>query len=304
MKKEAMYYEVKNEHVYCQLCPHFCVLKKNQRGICKVRLAQQSKNSLSLYTENYAKITSFAIDPMKKKPFAFYHPKSLIMSVGSFGCNFSCTFCQNFSIFQAKAESSEILPARLVDIYEEVIRDTPEVIGVAFTYNEPSIWYEYVLESSKVLKQAHPDAVVVLVTNGFLNPKPLRQLLPYVDALNIDLKGTEAFYRELCGGRLPPVLESIKLASEAKKHIEVTTLLVPFSGHEDNFLIQLVDFLASVDEAIPLHLTRYFPCYQMKQEATTIEAMKQAYELASAKLSRVVVGNVSEDERLKISNNF
>jgi len=310
MKTKAMFYEKIKNKVHCYLCPHNCVIENGRFGKCRVRKHEDG----DLFTLNYGEITSAALDPIEKKPLHYFKPHTYILSVGTFGCNFTCDFCQNYSIsqfvpqnghfkgefpeqrnavthwaFEDHPVSSNYVPK------EDLVRTamvTKNNIGIAFTYNEPSIWYEYVYDCAKLLKGKDPEASVVLVTNGYINEEPLKLLLPYVDAMNIDLKSfNNAFYRNLCGGTLKPVLRTIEVAAKSC-HVEVTTLLV--TGENDNVeeVEEIAEYLSTIKSDIPLHLTRYFPRYHRMNPPTDIDFMKRAGEVARKHLSRVVLGNI------------
>lgn len=284
MKKEALYYETSKDKIHCLLCPHSCNISNGNSGRCKVRV---NENGV-LYTINYGEVTSIALDPISKKPLRYFKQGSQILSVGSYGCNFTCKFCQNYKISQFKADSQFISKEELL----KLIIETENNIGIAFTYNEPSIWYEYVYDCAKYIKGYDKNLSVVLVTNGYLNKAPLEALLPYVDAVNIDLKSwKDSYYRQICGGTLSPVLESIKLASKYC-HVEVTTLLV--TGENDNLeeVEEIAKYIAEIDPYIPLHLSRYFPKYLMDAPATDIGFMIEAEKIANKYLKRVVLGNI------------
>ncbi|MGO1368887.1 MAG: AmmeMemoRadiSam system radical SAM enzyme [Senegalia sp. (in: firmicutes)] len=288
MKKEALFYEKLDERrVHCYLCPHNCVIEEGNIGRCKVRINENGK----LLTTNYREIAAMSVDRIEKKPLKFFKSGSNILSVGTFGCNLTCDFCQNYSIAQITADQAHsqiISEAELVDS----VLNTRNNIGLAFTYNEPSIWYEYMYETAKLLKEKNSNKSIVVVTNGFINKEPLEKLLPYVDAMNIDLKGfSNEYYSNICGGRLNPVLETIKLAAK-KVHIEITTLLV--TGENDNLdeIEELAKFLSDIDKTIPLHLAKYFPMYKMDNKATSIDFMYRAKDMAEKYLDRVVLGNV------------
>ncbi|MGL5353827.1 MAG: radical SAM protein, partial [Clostridium sp.] len=224
MNKEALFYKEEEGKIHCNLCPHNCTILEGNIGVCNVRQAMKDDNgNLKLYTLNYGEITSIAMDPIEKKPLYNFYPGSQILSIGSFGCNFKCSFCQNYSISQYRSESKYVSPENII----QISMSTKDNIGLAFTYNEPSIWYEYVLDVAKKIKELNPDHKTVLVTNGYINEEPLRNLLVYIDALNIDLKGGDDYYKKLCFGRLENVKNTIKIAYEMGCHIEVTTLLVP-----------------------------------------------------------------------------
>lgn len=284
MKKAAMFYESIKDKVHCFLCPHNCVIDNGHFGKCNVRTNEDGK----LFTVNYGEITSAALDPIEKKPLNYFKPSTKILSFGSFGCNFKCSFCQNYRISQLKPESKFVTKEELV----ETILNTPDNVGVAFTYNEPSIWYEYVYDCSKLLKQTNPNKAVVLVTNGYISQEPLIKLLPFVDAMNIDLKSFNSdYYKRLCEGKLTPVLKTIETASK-ECHVEITTLLV--SGENDRLeeVEQIAKYLNSIDSNIPLHLSRYFPNYKLENPPTDVEFLKKAGELASKYLNRVILGNI------------
>lgn len=279
-----MYYEKINYKIHCFLCPHHCVIEEGNLGKCNVRIHKNGE----LYTINYGEITSASLDPIEKKPLYYFKPHSQIFSIGSFGCNFSCDFCQNYSISQYKSKSDYVSKENLV----KTAVNMKDNIGIAFTYNEPSILYEYVLDTSKLLKEKAPDKSVVLVTNGYINQEPLKNLLPYVDAMNIDLKSySDKFYKNICGGNLKPVLETIETAAKSC-HIEITTLLV--SGENDNLdeIEEIAKFLSSINRDIPLHLTRYFPRYKLNNPATNIDFMKKAQDTAKKYLNKVLLGNI------------
>lgn len=284
MKTHAMFYEKLNDKVHCFLCPHNCVIENGHVGKCNVRTHENGE----LFTINYGEITSASLDPIEKKPLRYFRPHNQIFSVGSFGCNFVCGFCQNYSISQSRAESKFVPKESLV----ESVLKTENNIGIAFTYNEPSIWYEYVYDCSKLLKEKDNNMAVVLVTNGFISEEPLKELLPYVDAMNIDLKSfSGSYYKDLCGGSLQPVLKTIEYASKSC-HVEITTLLV--SGENDSLdeVEEIAKFLSSINKDIPLHLSRYFPRYKLSNPPTDIDFMRKAEETAGKHLNRVILGNV------------
>lgn len=284
MKTHARFYEKLNDKVHCYLCPHNCVIEDGNFGKCNVRINQNG----SLYTINYGEITAIALDPIEKKPFYNYMPGANILSVGSFGCNFTCGFCQNYNVSQSVAQSNYIAKESLV----EQASSLNDNIGIAFTYNEPSIWYEYVYDCAKLLKETSKDSSVALVTNGYISEKPLRSLLPYVDAMNIDLKTfNDKSYKKMCGGSLKPVLNTIEIAASVC-HVEVTTLLV--SGQNDNLdeIEEIANFLSEINPNIPLHLSRYFPRYKATSPATEISFMHKAKSIAQKHLNIVILGNI------------
>uniref|UniRef100_A0A7V4KEW8 AmmeMemoRadiSam system radical SAM enzyme n=1 Tax=Fervidobacterium pennivorans TaxID=93466 RepID=A0A7V4KEW8_FERPE len=288
--KEAMFYEqLNNNMVRCGLCPHSCVIKENAVGVCKVRKNVNGK----LYSLNYGEVSSIALDPIEKKPLFHFCPGSLIISVGTWGCNFRCQFCQNWEISQQRPPYvKKITPEDLVDIATEYKHEGN--IGIAYTYSEPIVWYEFVYETAKLAKTKNLKNV--LVTNGYINDQPLEELIPFIDAMNIDLKAfNNDFYQKVCGGRYEYVLRTIEKAHDAGVHVEVTTLIVT-SGN-DNFdeLEEEFKALAKISSDIPLHLSRYHPAYRYSEPPTKVEFLIEAYKLAKRYLNYVYLGNVWDE---------
>lgn len=282
--KEALFYRKLNETTLeCLLCPHFCHIRDGQRGLCGVRVNKGSK----LYTSNYGNISSLALDPVEKKPLYHFHPGTQILSVGTIGCNFACHFCQNWGISKNLSAPTEFMPC--ADLIAEASQ--AHSFGIAYTYNEPFIWYEYVYEAAQLAKKAGLDNV--LVTNGFVNNDPLERILPFIDAMNIDLKSIrEEFYEKICHGRLAPVLETIKRAKKSC-HVELTNLIIPTLNDSDEDLTALVDWIyGHLGDEVPLHFSRYFPCYKMEISPTPKETLLRAQEIALRKLKYVYLGNI------------
>jgi pyruvate formate lyase activating enzyme len=285
MEKEALFYEKQGDNINCKLCPHNCLIKAAEHGKCNVRINREGK----LYTINYGEITSASRDPIEKKPLYHFKPGSNILSVGSFGCNFTCGFCQNHSISQGRARSEYIPPEKLV----EMCKGLEDNIGVAFTYNEPSIWYEYIYHSSKLLKETLKDIKIVMVTNGYIKQEPLKMLLTYIDAMNIDLKAfNNKYYKDICGGSVTPVMDTIKISSK-QCHVEITTLLVSGENDSSEEVSEIAGFIGSLNKDIPLHLSRYFPNYKMENPATKVEVMLEDSDIAKKHLNYVYLGNVA-----------
>lgn len=282
--KEALFYQVlSGKKVRCLLCPHVCVIPDGESGICRVRQNKQGK----LYSLIYAQITSLALDPIEKKPLYHHRPGEYILSVGTRGCNFTCLFCQNWSISQSLDASTEHLPP------EEIIKQAKshKSFGIAYTYNEPFIWYEYVLDTAVLAKKEGLENV--LVTNGYVNPEPLERILPFIDAMNIDLKSIQdGFYRKFCNGQLEPVLKTIKRAHEAC-HIELTNLIIPTLNDTQENFIELTGWIyENLGAEVPLHFSRYFPCYKMNLPPTPPETLRIAEQIARKKLKHVYLGNI------------
>jgi len=281
---EAMFYEKKDGlNVGCRLCPHNCLIPEGKAGICGVRENRKGK-LLSLI---YGQTTSVALDPIEKKPLYHFHPGEYIISLGTKGCNLKCPFCQNWNI-------SQDLNVPIQEITSEfIVKRAKELnsFGIAYTYNEPFIWYEFVYDTAKLTKSEGLENV--LVTNGFVNQEPLKQLLPYIGAMNIDLKSMDDdFYIKTCRGRLAPVLETIK-ESHKHCHIELTNLIITsLNDKEENFR-KLVDWIFdNLGDSVPLHFSRYFPCYKLDFPPTPVATLKKAESIAKEKLKHVHLGNV------------
>lgn len=293
MNKEALFYKEEAGKIHCSLCPHNCTILDGNIGICNVRRAMKDDNGiLKLYTLNYGEITSISMDAIEKKPLYKFCPSSKILSIGSFGCNFKCSFCQNYSISQYRAESKYVPPESMI----QMSMTTKDNVGLAFTYNEPSIWYEYVLDVARGIKELNPQHKTVLVTNGYINEEPLKNLLVYIDALNIDLKGGDEYYKKLCFGRVEHIKNTIKIAYEMGCHIEVTTLLVPGENTDEETIKDIGEFLSSIDKNIPIHISRYFPMYKLKKETTPLEEIRNSYKLLKRYLNNVYLGNLTPSE--------
>lgn len=270
----------------CQVCMNHCRLKPGQWGICRARKNENGE----LVCKNYGQVSSLALDPIEKKPLRRFYPGSKILSVGSFGCNLRCPFCQNHEISMVKPEMSKdhyLSPEELADI--AIKCQEKGNIGVAFTYNEPLIGWEYVLDAAKLVKSAGMKNV--LVTNGTASPEILKRLLPYIDAMNIDLKGfRDEYYRKL-GGSLSVVKEFIEGAA-AGCHVELTTLIVPGENDSIQEMEEEARWIASLDSEIPLHISRFFPRYQMSDKtATKVENVYSLADTAGKYLKYVYTGN-------------
>ena len=283
--------------IICRLCHHACQLMEGETGFCKARGNRGGR----LTSLSYGLLTLVALDPIEKKPLYHFYPGSRILSVGSFGCNLACPFCQNYSISQAgetdlcyEDEGAglrvyRLPPEELVELALDT-QERHENIGVAFTYNEPLMNYEYVRDCARLLKEA--GLKVVLVTNGTLSSGPLGRLLPLVDALNIDLKGFTPEFYQWVRGDFELVRTNIRAAHEAGCHVEVTTLVIP--GHNDSpeEMEREAEWLASLSPEIPLHLSRYFPRFHLHEPATPVETLVRLQEIAEKHLRYVHLGNV------------
>ncbi len=284
--KEAMYYDIiETDKVHCYLCPHNCIIKPGMLGACRARKNIGGR----LYSLNYGKVTSVALDPIEKKPLYRFYPGSLILSAGTFGCNLKCSFCQNWTIAHEEADTRDITPSWLVE-QAELLKDRGN-IGIAYTYNEPSIWYEFVYETAGLAKKK--GLANVLVTNGFISKQPLRELLPFIDAMNIDVKSyTNEFYKNICKANLENVKETVETAAGAC-HVEVTTLVIPGLNDSTEEIGEIARWLASISPEIPLHLSRFFPNYKMQDRPPTPkDTLYRARDEARKYLKHVYLGNI------------
>lgn len=287
MHKAMFWTKEADRHIQCLLCPQNCYIREGKTGFCRVRKNIEGE----LYSLNFGQCSSYALDPIEKKPLYHFHPGSAIFSVGTFGCNLKCGFCQNWTIAHEDPETVYITPEDLVKTVQRAYLGLGQApLGIAYTYSEPLMWFEYVYETAKLAREA--GMVNVLVTNGYINKEPLGELLPLMDAMNIDVKGfTNHYYRESCTGRLDPVLKTVETASR-RCHVEITTLLVPGLNDSADEVEQLTQWLAGIDPEIPIHFSRYFPSYKMSLPPTPVERMEQAREIALERLSYVYLGNM------------
>ena len=285
--KEARHYELRDDgRVQCRLCPHQCVIAEGKTGICRVR--KHLGGVLQALT--YGECTAVAMDPIEKKPLYHFHPGCDILSLGSWGCNFTCSSCQNWHLSREQPPTQTLTP-------EQALAEAKRAgsIGVAYTYNEPLIWYEYVLDTGRL---AHQEGLKnVLVTNGFISPEPLRELLPFIDALNIDLKSIRPeFYRRLCKAELAPVLETAQRVGKSA-HIEVTNLIIPGWNDTEEEFQELAEWIAEhLGPQTPAHLSAYSPRYQLQAPPTPVETLLKAHEIFKERLSDVYLGNVMTAE--------
>ncbi len=268
----------------CPVCPHHCALSEGQTGLCRAR-GNRDGRVVSL---SYGRVTSIALDPVEKKPFNRWQSGKYILSVGTFGCNLSCAFCQNAAISQVGAETDteELPPERLAEIAEELAPRGN--VGAAFTYNEPLIGWEYVYDSAKLLHEK--GLLVALVTNGTAEPEILETLLPYVDAMNIDFKTWSAENYKKLGGDLETVRHTILRAAKSC-HVEVTTLAVPGISDSVEDMDEEAAWLATISEDLPLHISRYFPRWKMDEPMTPLQTIGKLCETARRHLKYVYAGN-------------
>jgi pyruvate formate lyase activating enzyme len=283
MVMEAAWYEkLENGSVRCLLCPQGCVIAEGASGLCLGRVNEGGR----LQAATYARPASVAMDPIEKKPLYHFFPGSEILSVGTYGCNLRCSYCQNCTLSQEVTPTQELLPRDAAQL-----ASGRESIGIAYTYNEPSIWFEYIRDTGALVREA--GLKNILVSNGFINPGPLEELLPLIDAMNIDIKSfRDTFYKDICNGRLQPVLDTARAAAGAC-HVEITNLVIP--GHNDDPSEQdeLAAWIAeNLGRQTPLHLSAYFPRYKLQAAPTAPEALFEARERFSRRLDFVYLGNL------------
>ena len=288
--KEAMFYLKEEEgSVRCVLCKHRCLIKDGKRGICSVR----ENSGGTLYSLVYGKCISQSIDPIEKKPLYHFYPGSGSFSVATVGCNFQCKHCQNYSISQMPGDQGEIMgehvsPEKIVGAAK---RD--QCASIAYTYTEPTIYYEYAYDIAAL---AHKQEIKnVFVTNGYTSPDALRHIQPFLDGANVDLKSfSDEFYRKICGARLQPVLDSLMLYKELGIWLEITTLLIPTYNDSDRELQSIAEFIVGLGRHIPWHISAYYPTYKLKdQPRTSAQMLQRAREIGlKAGLRYVYEGNV------------
>lgn len=267
----------------CDLCFHHCEIAEGKDGFCKARGCVNG----SIVPLQYGKVTSIALDAIEKKPFAHFHPGSKILSIGSSGCNFHCDFCQNYTISQEpEPEFERVTPEDIVFLGEDMKQQGN--IGIAYTYNEPLIGYEFVYDCARL---AHDHQLKnVVVTNGAISSNYLLDLLPYIDAMNIDLKSMQPKFYQDIQGNLEQVKQTIVISSPYT-HVELTTLIIPGRNDSIRDMEEEAAWIASIDPDIPLHLTRYFPAYQCKIAPTNVDTLKELYGIARKYLNFVYLGN-------------
>lgn len=298
MIREAMLYETvkKGEKVsvHCFLCGHHCKISDSKFGVCRVR---QNRNG-RLYTHVYGETIAAHVDPIEKKPLYHFLPGSRTFSIATKGCNFQCGFCQNWQISQTSADGSDLggKPAAPEDIVRFARRDDCQ--SVAYTYTEPTIYFEYAYDTAL---EAHKAGLYnVFVTNGFMTPEAVKTIQPYLDAANVDLKSfRDSFYRNSCNGRLQPVLDTIRLMRELDIWVEVTTLVVPGQNDDMEELRDIAGFIADVDKSIPWHISRFHPNYKVTDGgATPLKTLDVAKKIGGeAGLRYIYVGNVPGENR-------
>ncbi len=271
----------------CNVCSHSCNLSEGKVGLCRVRTV----NDDGTFPSNYGRVTSMALDPIEKKPIYMYKPGSMILSIGSYGCNMSCPFCQNNSISQVGEECGyRIMTPEMIASYAKELSIEDGNIGVAFTYNEPLIGYEFVRDTAMLICEMGLSNV--LVSNGQASLDVLEEIIPYIHAMNIDLKAfSEDAYKRM-GGDLTLTKDWIRSAA-SRTHLELTTLIVPGFNDDYDMMREEINWIASIDRSIPLHITRFFPTYRYTDVSpTSISLMHEFEQMAREHLDNVFLGNV------------
>jgi pyruvate formate lyase activating enzyme len=292
MKTALFYNKLDNGKVQCHLCPHNCILTDGKLGICGVR----RNTGGNLYSETYEKVSAIHFDPIEKKPLYHFLPGKIILSIGSVGCNLSCSFCQNCDISQVTVDDFTWFKHYSVEEIIDIALDKKDNAGISYTYNEPTIHYEYMLEIATEIKMK--KMFNVMVSNGFINPEPLKKLIPVMDAFNIDLKAfTDEFYKKHTKSDLKPVLDTLKLINESGKHLEITNLVIPTLNDDPLTFGEMIEWIhKELGEYSVFHLSRYFPHYKMTIAGTPLSTLERLYNIAKENLHYVYIGNVVGSE--------
>lgn len=290
MKEAILYQKLPHQSVRCQLCSHRCLIANGKRGICSVR----ENRAGTLYSLVYGKALQANVDPIEKKPFFHFLPGTKSFSIATAGCNFHCSFCQNWEISQiSKDPGGQIVGEELPP--EKVVAQAIKTgcRSVAYTYTEPTVFFEYASDCAKLAKKS--GLKNLFVSNGYETPETIKEMRGLIDAANIDLKSfSDEFYKKICGGRLQPVLEAIRLMHQAGIWVEITTLVVPGQNDSPDELDKLAKFIASVDKNIPWHISRFHPDYEMTEsQPTPLKTLEMAFAAGKkAGLNYVYLGNV------------
>lgn len=288
MREASFYEKLSDKKVRCMLCPNNCVIGNGCIGKCRVR-----KNiDGTLYSVVYGKISALNLDPVEKKPFYHYMPGKNVATIGSYGCNLSCTYCQNYQISQTAGDESEYENVMPETIVKKII-GIKNNIGIAFSYNEPTVFYEYMKDIAVIVKKT--GMKTLMVTNGYINPEPLQESFEFIDAYSIDLKSfNDGFYRSICGGTVEPVKETIKACVKYGKHVEIENLVINENSTDMTEFEELVKWIAfECSPDVPLHINMYHPAYKMSSQPVTIEKLEKMRETALKYLNFVYIGNIA-----------
>lgn len=279
------YWEKSSGKIHCKMCPHECMISNGKSGLCRVR-----SNQNGILETPYGNLSSAHVDPIEKKPLFHFHPSTYVYSIGGWGCNLSCKNCQNYQISQIWVVNSAVTSP------DEICKraSAQKCSGIAFTYNEPIVWYEFMEDTAAEAKKK--GLYTVCVTNGYIQKEPMTELLEYIDAFNIDVKSfSNQVYQKYCGGTLNPVIESVELAVESKSHVELTYLVIPGVNDSNEELEKFTSWVAGMGERIPVHFNAFHPCYELRHlENTPISTLLNARQIAYGhNLKYVYLGNIN-----------
>lgn len=286
MMKEALFWKrAAGKSVRCELCPRNCVIAPGKRGFCRARENRDGK----LFSLVYGRPCSMAADPIEKKPLYHFRPGTMCLSIATVGCNLACRFCQNWEISQAREVIGEhVTPEQVVEL--ALAKGLP---GIAYTYTEPTVFFEYALDCMKLARKA--GLYNVWVSNGYTSPAAARMAAKFMDAINVDLKGSPAFYKRLCAVPDPgPILEALKIYRKAGVHVELTTLVIPGENDSPAVIKKLSEWVVNnLGKGTPYHFSAYYPCHKMRTRATPVETVERCAAIArKAGLENVHMGNV------------
>jgi pyruvate formate lyase activating enzyme len=275
----------------CLLCPHNCRIAEGHAGICGVRKNTGGKIEL----QTYGVLSACSLDPVEKKPLYHYFPGYNILSAGSYGCNMSCDFCQNYHISQTGYNADKFTARTSPEELVLKAQKAEKNIGLAFTYNEPVIWFEYMRDAASLAKSKGMHTI--MVSNGFVNREPLSEILDFIDAFNIDLKAfNDGFYKKMTGASIEPVKNALKMIAGSGRHLEVTTLIITGLNDSEEEMKNETEWIASeLGKSTPLHLSMYFPMYKRINPATPDETLLKLYKVAIKKLDHVYIGNTKSE---------
>lgn len=291
MHEASFFTKLNNHQVQCTLCPRKCIIDEGRFGDCHAR---RNRNG-TLSSEVYGRISAINMDPIEKKPLYHFYPGSEILSVGTSGCNMHCVFCQNHELSQCDKHKPSFIKSMSYGDLADIAVKTKKNIGIAFTYNEPIINYEFIMETSRAVKMENMQTV--MVSNGYINRDPLEMLMEYIDAFNIDLKGfTNLFYEKYSKATLLPVLKTIKRIAKSEKHLEITNLVIPtINDDRDDFELMCKWIADELGKDTVLHLSRFFPRYELNQYPTPHETLFDLFDIAKDFLNYVYLGNIATE---------
>lgn len=282
-------FRISGNKLVCLVCPHYCNISEGKTGLCGVR--KNTGEKIELLT--YGVLSGYASDPVEKKPLYHFFPGYNILSVGSYGCNMRCDFCQNYDISQKIPESliPETSPEKIIRLALSAERN----IGIAFTYNEPVVWFEFMRDIATTAKRE--GLFTVMVSNGYVSTEILSEIIQFIDAFNIDLKAfNNNFYRKLTGAEIEPVKNGLKQIAKSGRHLEITTLIIPGQNDDEKEMALQSEWIAGeLGKDVPLHLSRYFPRFKRNDQATSQETLNRLFETASGNLDHVYMGNTTSD---------